>query len=52
MIPMAGETWGHKSADRLPMWLWPKLRITYYVFSACFLVMVAVGLVMVLRRAG
>ena len=49
--PRLGETWGDKLADRLPMWLWPKVRIPYYVFSACFLVIVAVGWVIILRRA-
>lgn len=49
--PRLGGTWGGKLADRLPMWLWPKVRIAYYVFSACFLAIVAAGLVMILRRA-
>jgi hypothetical protein len=42
--PRFGETWGDKFADRLPMWLWPKVRVLYYVFSACLLVFVAIGL--------
>src|SRR5215471_17673489 len=37
------ETLGDKLADQLPMWLWPKMRILYYVFSACFMILVAVG---------
>lgn len=38
------ETLGDKLADQLPMWLWPKLRIPYYIFSAGFIVLVFVGL--------
>jgi hypothetical protein len=48
--PRFSETWGDKFADQLPMWLWPKLRIIYYVFSACFLLLVAVGLLMLIRH--
>ncbi len=50
--PRFGETWGDKFANKLPMWLWPKVRIPYYVFSACFLMLVAIGLgVIILNRA-
>ncbi len=48
--PRLSETWGDKLSDQLPMWLWPKVRIPYYVFSACFLGMVTLGLVIALRR--
>jgi len=50
--PRFGDTLGDKFADRLPLWLWPKIRILYYVYSAGFLALLAVGLVMMLRRAG
>jgi len=50
--PRLGETWSDKFVDKLPMWLWPKVRVLYYALSACFLVFVAIGLVvMILRRA-
>ncbi len=39
---------GDKLADKLPMWLWPKVRILYYVFSGGFLMFVAIGLVAVM----
>jgi hypothetical protein len=42
--PRFSETWSDKFADKLPMWLWPKVRVLYYVFSACLLVFVAIGL--------
>jgi hypothetical protein len=42
--PRFSETWSDKFADQLPMWLWPKVRIAYYIFSAGFLILAAVGL--------
>jgi hypothetical protein len=39
-----GGTWGDKFAAELPMWLWPKIRISCYIFSACFLILVVIGL--------
>jgi hypothetical protein len=50
--PRLRETWGDKFADTLPEWLWPKVRVLYYVFSASLLAVTAAGvLVMSLRRS-
>lgn len=49
--PRLSETWADKLGDRLPTWLWPKVRIGYYIFSAGFLVLVVVGLAMGLAHA-
>ena len=46
--PRLRETLADKFADRFPQWLWPKVRILYYVFSAGFLLVVIFGLVMIL----
>jgi hypothetical protein len=48
--PRFNETWGDKLADQLPMWLWPKLRIPYYVLSGCFLLLAVIGLLTILRH--
>src|SRR5882762_5705041 len=48
--PRFSETWSDKFADQLPMWVWPKFRNLYYVFSACFLLLVAVGLLMLIHH--
>ncbi|HTZ72931.1 MAG TPA: hypothetical protein VMB47_03345 [Candidatus Aquilonibacter sp.] len=48
--PRLGETWGDKFSDQVPLWLWPKVRIVYYVSSACFLALTAVGLVVLFLR--
>jgi hypothetical protein len=42
--PRFNETLTDKLADQLPPWLWPKIRIVYYIYSAGFLVLVIVGL--------
>jgi hypothetical protein len=46
--PRLAETWGDKFAARLPMWLWPKIRLAYYAFSAGYLLFVAFGLVSII----
>jgi hypothetical protein len=48
--PRLSDTWSDKFADQLPLWLWPKLRIPYYVFSAGFLFFLALGILMLLRH--
>lgn len=42
--PRLEATWADKFADRFPMWLWPKIRIFYYVYAVCFFVLVDIGL--------
>jgi len=44
------ETWGDKFADKLPMWLWPKVRVLYYVYSATLLAFTFIGVVMILQH--
>jgi hypothetical protein len=41
--PRLNDTLGDKFADQLPSWLWPKVRILYYIFSACLLALSVVG---------
>lgn len=45
-----GDTWTQKFSDRLPLWLWPKIRILYYIYSGAVLLVTAVGVVLVLSR--
>ena len=42
--PRLSETLGDKLADQLPPWLWPKVRIVYYIFSAGYLLIAGIGL--------
>ena len=48
--PRLGETLADKFADRLPSWLWPKVRIVYYILSACFAALFIIGLAMTISR--
>lgn len=48
--PRLRETWSDKFADTMPMWLWPKARYFFYVFSMGLLALEAVGVAMILRR--
>ena len=47
--PRWSETWGDKFADVWPSWLWPRLRIPYYILSVGYLCLLIVGLVFILR---
>src|ERR1051325_8613979 len=42
--PRLNETFFDKVADQLPQWLWPKMRILYYVFVFVLIVLFIVGL--------
>ena len=44
------DTFGDKLADQFPMWLWPKIRIPYYVFSAIFLLLMCLGMIAIVLR--
>jgi hypothetical protein len=48
--PRLGDTWSDKFADKLPAFLWPKVRVLYYVFSAGFLVFILFGLAVLVSR--
>lgn len=44
MPPRLGETLTDKFTDKLPAWLWPKVRFVYYVFAFVFLGLIVAGL--------
>jgi hypothetical protein len=48
--PRLRETWSDKFSDTIPMWLWPKVRVAFYVFSIAFVMLEAAGLGLLLRR--
>jgi hypothetical protein len=46
------DTLSDKFVNKWPIWLWPKIRVLYYIFSVGLLLLFAFGLVtMFLRRA-
>ena len=44
--PRLNETLGDKLADQFPRWLWPKIRILYFIFSFAMLALVVAGLIL------
>jgi hypothetical protein len=50
MPPRFNETWSDKFADVFPAWLWPKVRIVYYIYSVILLGVVALGVFAILLR--
>jgi len=40
-----GGTWSDTFANLLPLWLWPKLRIPYYIYSSLIAALTVVGLI-------
>lgn len=44
------ETWSDRFADKLPLWLWPKVRIAYYIYSAGYLALTTLGLAILFAR--
>ncbi len=49
-VPRWSETWTDKFVDKLPTFLWPKVRILYYILSVCCLILAAVGLTIIIHR--
>jgi len=49
--PRFSETFFDKLADKWPAWIWPKIKIVYYIFSfGCLALLVAGIIIMMLRR--
>jgi len=44
------DTWTDKFANRWPTWLWPKIRVLYYILSIGLLLLVSLGLAVILLR--
>lgn len=49
-VPRWNETWADKFADKLPPFLWPKLRILYYVLSVCYMALAVLGISILIRH--
>jgi hypothetical protein len=44
------DTWADKLANKWPTWVWPKIRLIYYVFSIGFLLLVSFSLAVIALR--
>ena len=42
--PRLNDTLTDKFANKWPTWLWPKVRVVYYILSTGFLLLVGFGL--------
>jgi hypothetical protein len=48
--PRFSETWSDKFADQLPPFLWPKIRIFFYLYSLSVFSLVSLGFYMLLAH--
>jgi hypothetical protein len=50
--PRMGDTFFDKFADKWPAFIWPKVKIVYYIYSFGFLVLTVAGLIIMMLRGG
>jgi hypothetical protein len=48
--PRMGETFADKLSDQWPAFIWPKVKVVYYVFSFGFLALTVAGLIVMYLR--
>jgi len=48
--PRMGDTFADKFSDKWPAFIWPKVKILYYIFSFVLLVLIVAGLVVMFLR--
>ena len=48
--PRFGETFVDKLADRWPAFVWPKVKVLYYIFSVGYLALTVAGLIVTTLR--
>ena len=50
--PRFSETFFDKFADKWPAFIWPKVKVIYYIFSFGYLVLTVAGLILMAIRGG
>ena len=50
--PRFGETFFDKLADKWPAFVWPKVKVLYYIFSLALLAVVVAGVIVMRLRGG
>ena len=50
--PRMGETFSDKLSDVWPAFIWPKVKVLYYIFSFGFLALTVAGLIIMYLRGG
>lgn len=48
--PRFGETFSDKLADQWPAFIWPKVKVLYYIFSFGYLALTVAGLIVTILR--
>lgn len=48
--PRFGETFSDKLADQWPAFIWPKVKVLYYIFSFGYLALTVAGLIIMILR--
>src|SRR5207302_6803757 len=49
--PRLGETFSDKLADKWPAFIWPKVKVLYYIFSFGYLALAVAGLIVMVLRS-
>src|SRR5579863_4117024 len=50
--PRFGDTFSDKLADKWPAFVWPKVKVLYYIFSTGYLALTVAGLIVLFVRRG
>jgi len=50
--PRMGETFADKLSDKWPAFIWPKVKVVYYIFSFGFLALTVAGFIVIFLRGG
>ena len=50
--PRMADTFFDKLADKWPAFIWPKVKVVYYIFSVAFLAVIVAGVIVMRIRAG
>jgi hypothetical protein len=50
--PRMGDTFADKFSDKWPAFIWPKVKVLYYIFSFGFLALTVAGLLVIYPRGG
>jgi hypothetical protein len=48
--PRFGDTFFDKLADKWPAFIWPKVKILYYIYSVGYLALVVAGMIVMALR--
>jgi len=50
--PRLSETFFDKLADKWPAFIWPKVKVLYYIYSFAFLALAVAGVIIMMLRGG